>query len=151
MLNVWTKRNCSSSQKSKKWLVEHHVPFVEKKFGKQVLTKKEFFHILCLSENGTTDVISKHSKVYKKLGFELEDIQLSQLWILICQYPSLLRSPIIFNEKILLIGFNMDEMRVLITKQYRKIAQYQRVLAHPFDPELVTREFLFERRSKSEN
>lgn len=142
MLNVWTKRNCSSSQKSKKWLIEHKVPFVEKKLGKQRLTKKEFFHILFLSENGTTDVLSKQSMIYSKLEHELADMQLSQLWILSCQYPSLLRSPIIFDDKNLLIGFNTDEIRVLITKEQRKIDQYQNLMAHPLNPEIVKRNFL---------
>lgn len=123
MLVVFTKRNCHSSYKAKRWLEDHQILFVEKRLQTNKMTKSEFFQILQLTENGTTDIISPYSNKYKEIGQLLEEICLSDLWILVSKYPSLLRSPIMYTEKQLLIGFNDYEIRSLIPRSERKVEQ----------------------------
>lgn len=133
MLTVCTKEKCHSSKRAKKWLEQHQISYKEIKLKTQRLKKSEFIHILLLTEHGTGDILSHRSSMYKQLETELDDLLLSELWVLICQTPSLLRSPIIFDERTLLIGFNSDEMRTLISREKRKQQQQRAVLEYALD------------------
>jgi regulatory protein spx len=83
------------------------------------LTADELQQILSLTENGTDDLISTRSKVFQKLDIDLDELS-RQLIELIELYPSLLRRPIILDEKRMQIGFNEDEIRAFLPRNYRK-------------------------------
>ena len=78
-------------------------------------------NILSHTENGTEDIISTRSKVFQKLNIDV-DIQKSieELIQLISEYPNLLRRPIIMDNKHMQIGFNEDEIRAFLSRDYRK-------------------------------
>jgi regulatory protein spx len=84
------------------------------------LTADELQQILSLTENGTDDLISTRSKVFQKLDIDLDELSVRQLIELIELYPSLLRRPIILDEKRMQIGFNEDEIRTFLPRNYRK-------------------------------
>jgi len=84
------------------------------------LTSDELQQILSLTENGTDDLISTRSKVFQKLDIDLDELSVRQLIELIELYPSLLRRPIILDEKRMQIGFNEDEIRAFLPRNYRK-------------------------------
>jgi len=84
------------------------------------LTADELQKILSLTENGTDDLISTRSKVFQKLDIDLDELSVRQLIELIELYPSLLRRPIILDEKRMQIGFNEDEIRAFLPRNYRK-------------------------------
>ena len=82
------------------------------------LSKQELTSILALTENGTDDIISTRSKIFQKL--DVEDLSISALIRLIEENPSLLRRPIILDNKRMQIGFNEDEIRAFLPRSYRK-------------------------------
>ena len=84
------------------------------------LTRKELQHILSLTENGTDDIISTRSKIFQKLDVDVEELSISALIRLIEENPSLLRRPIILDNKRMQIGFNEDEIRAFLPRSYRK-------------------------------
>ncbi len=84
------------------------------------LTADELKAILTLTENGTDDLISTRSKVFQKLNVDVDDLSISELIQLIETYPSLLRRPIILDNKRMQIGFNEDEIRAFLPRNYRK-------------------------------
>lgn len=84
------------------------------------LSADELRRILSLTENGTDDLISTRSKVFQKLNIDVDELSISQLIDLIEEYPSLLRRPIILDEKRMQIGFNEDEIRAFLPRDYRK-------------------------------
>ncbi|BCP57369.1 regulatory protein Spx [Streptococcus parasuis] len=84
------------------------------------LTADELQQILSLTENGTDDLISTRSKVFQKLDIDVDELSVRQLIELIELYPSLLRRPIILDEKRMQIGFNEDEIRAFLPRNYRK-------------------------------
>lgn len=84
------------------------------------LTAAELKTILSLTENGTDDLISTRSKVFQKLNIDVEELSVSELIHLIETYPSLLRRPIILDDKRMQIGFNEDEIRAFLPRNYRK-------------------------------
>lgn len=84
------------------------------------LTTEELKTILAFTENGTDDLISTRSKVFQKLNIDVDELSISALIELIATYPSLLRRPIILDEKRMQIGFNEDEIRAFLPRKYRK-------------------------------
>ena len=59
-------------------------------------------------------------KIFKKLDVDVEDLSISALIRLIEENPSLLRRPIILDNKRMQIGFNEDEIRAFLPRSYRK-------------------------------
>ncbi len=54
------------------------------------------------------------------MDIDVDSISVSELLRLIEQYPSLLRRPIIIDDKRMQIGFNEDEIRAFLSRSYRK-------------------------------
>ncbi|HEO7302707.1 TPA: transcriptional regulator Spx, partial [Streptococcus agalactiae] len=84
------------------------------------LNKEELLQILSFTENGTEDIISTRSKVFQKLAIDVDELSTSSLMELISENPSLLRRPIILDKKRMQIGFNEDEIRAFLPRDYRK-------------------------------
>ena len=76
--------------------------------------------ILSFTENGTEDIISTRSKVFQKLNIDVDELSISELIQLISENPTLLRRPIILDKKRMQIGFNEDEIRAFLSRDYRK-------------------------------
>ncbi|MBF0776183.1 transcriptional regulator Spx [Streptococcus azizii] len=120
MITLFLSPSCTSCRKARAWLTNHQVPFSEHNIMTSPLTKEELKNILAFTENGTDDLISTRSKVFQKLKVDVEELSVSELIDLIATYPSLLRRPIILDEKRLQIGFNEDEIRAFLPRKYRK-------------------------------
>ena len=84
------------------------------------LSRDELLKILSYTENGTEDIISTRSKVFQKLDIDVDELSVSELINLISKNPSLLRRPIIMDNKRMQIGFNEDEIRAFLPRSYRK-------------------------------
>ncbi|KXT75258.1 Transcriptional regulator SpxA1 [Streptococcus sp. DD10] len=120
MITLFLSPSCTSCRKAKAWLTNHEVPFKEHNIMTSPLTTDELRHILSLTENGTDDIISTRSKVFQKLNIDVEEMPISSLIRLIEEHPSLLRRPIILDKKRMQIGFNEDEIRAFLPRDYRK-------------------------------
>ena len=84
------------------------------------MTSDDLKAILSKTENGTEDIISTRSKVFQKLNVDVDDLTINQLLVLISEHPSLLRRPIIMDDKRMQIGFNEDEIRAFLPRSYRQ-------------------------------
>ena len=79
MLKVFTSPSCSSCRKVKNWLKEQDIPFSEHNFIARPLTEKDIKDILFKSENGTDDIISKRSNVFKEKNIDFDSMSLNEL------------------------------------------------------------------------
>lgn len=120
MITLFLSPSCTSCRKARAWLLDHEVPFVEHNIMTSPLSNSELRKILSLTENGTDDIISTRSKIFQKLDVDVEDLSISELLKLIEENPSLLRRPIILDDKRMQIGFNEDEIRAFLPRGYRK-------------------------------
>lgn len=120
MITLFLSPSCTSCRKARAWLKKHDVPFKEHNIMTSPLSSQELTSILALTENGTDDIISTRSKIFQKLGVDVEDLSISALIRLIEENPSLLRRPIILDNKRMQIGFNEDEIRAFLPRSYRK-------------------------------
>lgn len=120
MITLFLSPSCTSCRKSRAWLSKHEVAFEEHNIITSPLNKEELLQILSFTENGTEDIISTRSKVFQKLAIDVDELSTSSLMELISENPSLLRRPIILDKKRMQIGFNEDEIRAFLPRDYRK-------------------------------
>lgn len=120
MLTLFLSPSCTSCRKAKAWLTKHKVPFQEHNIITSPLTREELMTILSFTENGTEDIISTRSKIFQKLDVDVDELPISELLTLITQNPNLLRRPILLDKKRMQIGFNEDEIRAFLSRDYRK-------------------------------
>ncbi|XHV74603.1 Spx/MgsR family RNA polymerase-binding regulatory protein [Streptococcus dysgalactiae subsp. equisimilis] len=120
MVTLLLSPSCTSCRKARAWLVKHEVDFQEHNIITSPLSRDELMSILSFKENGTEDIISTRSKVFQKLDIDVEELSISDLIDLIAKNPSLLRRPIIMDKKRMQIGFNEDEIRAFLPRDYRK-------------------------------
>ncbi len=124
MLNLYVAPSSASSRKARAWLKAHNIPFKERNISSKPLNADEIKQILCLTENGSSDIISTRSNAYKKLvkrlHMSLDELSLSQLIQFIVKYPDLMRRPIIFDNKRLEVGYNEEEIRRFLPRKVRR-------------------------------
>ena len=120
MINLYLSPSCTSCRKARAWLDSYGVAYEEHNILTQPMTSDDLKAILSKTENGTEDIISTRSKVFQKLNVDVDDLTINQLLVLISEHPSLLRRPIIMDDKRMQIGFNEDEIRAFLPRSYRK-------------------------------
>ncbi|MFC4024242.1 transcriptional regulator Spx [Oceanobacillus longus] len=113
---------CSSTRKAKQWFSKNGINYVERNVMKDELTVHELQSILRMTVEGTDEIISTRSKVYKDLNLDIESLPLQELLELIKEHPRLLRSPIIVDAKRLQVGYHEEDIRQFLP---RKTREYQ--------------------------
>ncbi|MGO2698081.1 MAG: transcriptional regulator Spx [Enterococcus faecalis] len=121
MIKLYTSPSCTSCRKAKSWLIEQELPFEERNIFSSPLNKEEIKEILCLTETGTEEIISTRSKVYEKLNVDFDELSFNELIELIEKHPTLLRRPIILDERHLQVGYNQDDIHQFIPREVRRL------------------------------
>ncbi|MGM9986658.1 MAG: transcriptional regulator SpxA [Bacillaceae bacterium] len=120
MVTLYTSSSCGSCRKAKAWLEQNGVSYKEKNVFRETLSINEIQQILQLTENGTEEVISLRSKAFEQLNIDLDSISLSSLYNLIQNHPTLLKRPILKDDKRLQVGYNEEEIRSFLPREARK-------------------------------
>ncbi|KRM69721.1 MULTISPECIES: transcriptional regulator Spx [Apilactobacillus] len=120
MLNLYVAPSSASSRKARAWLKAHNIAFKERNINSNPLNVDEIKQILRLTENGSEDIISTRSNIFKKLNLDLDELSLSELVDLVVKYPDLIKRPIIFDDKRLEIGYNEEEIRRFLPRSVRE-------------------------------
>ncbi|HWK21742.1 MAG TPA: transcriptional regulator Spx [Ureibacillus sp.] len=118
-VTIYTQSSCSSSRKAIKWLKENDIKFTEKRITSQPLTLAEFKNILRMTEDGTDEIIATNSNDFKNLNLDIDQLSIQDLYNLIQQYPRMLRSPILLDEKRIQVGYNEMDIRRFIPRKVR--------------------------------
>lgn len=121
MVLLFSSPSCTSCRKARAWLQKNGIAYQERNIFTEPLTKNEIKKILQMTENGTEDIISKRSKIYKKLHLDFDTLPMNELFSLLQKHPGLVRRPIIMDEKRIQIGYNEDEIRRFLPRKIRKI------------------------------
>ena len=120
MLKVYTSPSCTSCRKAIAFLKEQNIAYQEKNILSSVLNEQELKEILFKSENGTEDIISKRSKVFKESNIDVDELTVKQLIEFIRNNPTVLKRPIIVNDRLIQVGYNEEEIRVFIPPELRR-------------------------------
>ena len=119
MIILYTSPGCASCRKAKQWLKDNDMQFIEKNIFTTLLKEDEIKYLLQRSENGTEDLISTRSKAFQSLKINLEDLSLKELVEFIQKNPSVMKRPIIINEKSFVVGYDEDEITALVPPRLR--------------------------------
>ncbi|MDD8048854.1 MAG: transcriptional regulator Spx [Thomasclavelia sp.] len=123
MIRIYTAPSCASCRKVKSWLKDHNIPYIEKNIFATLLRPEELKELLERSENGTDDIISKRSKIIKESNIDIDSLSINELIKFVQENPSVLKRPIMIDERRFQVGYNSEEIRVFIPRELRKIAQ----------------------------
>lgn len=121
MVILYTSPSCTSCRKAKVWLQNHEIDFQERNIFSEPLSIDEIKSILQMTEGGTEDIISTRSKAFQQLKVDIDEMSLNELYDLISRDPSLLRRPIMVDEKRLQVGYNEDEIRRFLPRKIRTL------------------------------
>ena len=77
--------------------------------------------VLRMTENGTEEIISTRSRTFQNLKINLDDLSIDQLIDLVEKNRSLLRRPIIMEDRRLQVGYNEDEIRRFLPRKVRRL------------------------------
>ena len=121
MIKLYVSPSCTSCRKAKNWLEEQDLEFVEKNIYHEPLTKDEIKEILMLTDEGTEEIISYRSQAYKSLEQDINKLSMSELLDLLIEEPSLIRRPIIMDDRRLQIGYNEEEIRMFLPRKIRNL------------------------------
>lgn len=125
MITLYTSPSCTSCRKARAWLKNHGIEFKERNVFAAPLSEAEIKDLLRLTEEGTDEIISTRSKVFKELDIDLESMATSALIKLVAENPGLLRRPIIRDQKRMQVGYNEDEIRQFLPRNVRARALQQ--------------------------
>ena len=122
MIVVYTSPGCASCRKVKQWLKDRNLKYIEKNIFSTLLNENEIRHLLMRSENGTEDIISKRSKIIQEKQIDVEEMSVKDLVRFVQQNPSILKRPIIINERNFLVGYDEEEISTFVPARLRSIA-----------------------------
>ncbi|CAM4164824.1 transcriptional regulator Spx [Erysipelothrix aquatica] len=120
MIVLYSSPGCASCRKVRQWLKERNLKFIEKNIFTSMLSEKEIKHLLMRSENGTEDIISKRSKVMQESQIDLDALSINELIVFIQRHPSILKRPIVMNEKTFLVGYDEEEIDAFLPSEMRQ-------------------------------
>ena len=123
MILVYTSFGCASCRKVKQWLKDRNIPFVEKNIFTTILNEKELRMLLRRSENGTDDLISKRSKIIKENNIDIDEMSTTELIQFVQQNPSVLKRPIMVDERQFLVGYDEEEIEIFIPRELHALAE----------------------------
>lgn len=119
MIILYTAPGCASCRKAKQWLKDNDMEFTEKNIFTTLLKVDEIKYLLQRTENGTEDIISTRSKAFQQLDMDLDDLSMKELVDFIQKNPSVLKRPIMINERNIVVGYDDDEITALVPAQLR--------------------------------
>ena len=123
MIVIYTTPGCVSCRKAKNWLKERNIDFIEKNIYVSLLSDFEIKYLLSRCDNGTDDIISKRSKVLKENNINLDEMNISQLIDFVRNNPSVLKRPILIDDKALLVGYDEEEIEIFERGDFREYLQ----------------------------
>lgn len=121
MINLYVSPSCTSCRKAKAWLEENNLEYNEKNIYHSPLTKEEIKEILMHTEEGTAEIISYRSQAYQNLDMDINELSMNELLELFTKEPSLIRRPILLDDKRLQIGYNEEEIRCFLPREVREL------------------------------
>lgn len=110
MIVVYTAPGCASCRKVKAYMKDNNLQYKEKNIFTTLLNDKEIKYLLSRTDNGTDDIISKRSKIIQSNSVDIDSMKLDDLCNFVVQNPSVLKRPIIIDDKNLQVGYDAEEI-----------------------------------------
>ena len=112
MIKIYLSPSCSSCRKVRAWFKNQGIPFREINILKHTITEEDLKEMLNKSLDGTDEIISTRSKIFKEQHLDVDSMSLHELCQFISQNPTVLKRPIIVDEDKIQVGYNSDEIEI---------------------------------------
>lgn len=122
-VTIYSQRRNTSDIQALSWFKVRGFDICEEKMHK--LSKENLFQILALTDQGFSEILKQKAGEGTELKNKLEEVQslsFNDSIGYIVKNTEVLKSPIIFGEGKLLVGFNAEEIRKFVPQKYRKVA-----------------------------
>ena len=121
MIKIYTVISCSSCKKAKSWLESHHLQYEEVNLMTDPIDRNDILNMLALTEDGFEEIISKRSRAYHRLNLNFEKLSINELIEIIQENRTLLRRPLIHDDRRLQVGYNEDDIRKFLPREIREV------------------------------
>ena len=112
MLTLYGIKNCDTVKKARCWLEDHGIEYQFHDFRQDGLEKKQLS--AWVEKSGWETIVNKRSTTWRKLSDKDKNITTdSQAIKLLLANPTLIKRPVVQNNKMLLVGFNETEFKKL--------------------------------------
>lgn len=112
MIRIYMSPSCSSCRKVKAWFQEQGISFEEINILRHRITEKDLKDMLNKSLDGTDEIISTRSKIFKEEKLDVDSMSLHELCSFISENPTVLKRPIIVDDDKIQVGYNADEIEI---------------------------------------
>ena len=121
MIKVYYRGSCGSSRRAFSWFEKYNMDVQKYQISK--ITRTDLVKLLQLSEEGINDIVKRPGKSSAEVRGALKYMELlsfNDALNFIISHPYVLQTPIIMDEHSCLIGYNEDEIRKFLPKEYRR-------------------------------
>lgn len=126
MLKIYTISSNQETKEAEHWLYAHKVKFVEVDVLKERVSTEEILRIVSLTEHGVEEIIATETRAYTRLNLNFNDLKLEDFMELLEENATLLKVPLMLDEKQLHIGFDEDKMQRFLEKPSKKITDLEK-------------------------
>lgn len=130
MIVIYTSPGCASCRKVKNWLKEHELKYIEKNIFNVLLNDKEVRYLLKRTENGSDDLISRRSKIIRDNNIDIDSMSVDELITFIINNPSVLKRPIIIDDRNMQFGYDSEEIETFIPRDLKSQVGCDKNCAH---------------------
>jgi len=124
MLKLFTYPSSIDCKKVKQWLDKRCILYQEKELFDDLVTMEELKQMTSLTEMGVIDIIAPEYLSMVQHVIEDNDISLKELYESMEREPKLLKLPILYDDKRMLVGYNEEELNKFLPKPTRVIMEY---------------------------
>ncbi|WP_270345256.1 Spx/MgsR family RNA polymerase-binding regulatory protein [Lactococcus petauri] len=125
MLKIYTISSNQETKAVESWLYVHKVKFVEVDLLKELVSTEEILRIVSLTEHGVEEIIATETRAYTRLNLNFNDLKLEDFMELLEENATLLKVPLMLDEKQLQIGFDEDKMQRFLEKPSKKVTDIE--------------------------
>ena len=106
MYKVYGIKNCDTMKKAMTWLTDNNIPFEFHDYKKEGISNEKIQE--WLTQKPWNVLINKAGTTWKKLSDEEKATDEIGALKLMMEKPSMIKRPIVENDKIVVMGFNSD-------------------------------------------
>ncbi|GAB7389987.1 Spx/MgsR family RNA polymerase-binding regulatory protein [Lactococcus garvieae] len=130
MLKIYTISSNQETKEAERWLYAHKVKFIEVDLLKELVSTEEILRIVSLTEHGVEEIIETETRAYTRLNLNFKDLKLEDFMELLEENATLLKVPLMLDEKQLQIGFDEDKMQRFLEKPSKKVTDLEQQEVH---------------------
>ena len=130
MLKIYTISSNQETKEAERWLYAHKVKFIEVDLLKELVSTEEILRIVSLTEHGVEEIIETETRPYTRLNLNLKDLKLEDFMELLEENATLLKVPLMLDEKQLQIGFDEDKIQRFLEKPSKKVTDLEQQEVH---------------------